>query len=284
MNEFIESLRADLLSRRLLPFVGLALLALAVAVGYALGGGSQASTVSRGPSSPLSGSTPAALAVTAASPNPNAAEAETPGGLRYQSRGGLNDPFKPFAEPQSATVGGAASAVAHGSSSPSSGGSSAAPAGPGGSGSGSGGTGTGKSGGGEPAPTPPKPSSPRTRKPSFPYDVSILFGKLPATPGQEVTLPPYQSLQPQRPLPSAGDARIALERVGGNTKSAVFALLAPTIPRGQGVCLPSPSECQQLALEAGRAEELEYIEASGQVVVYELKTVSIVKKISQAAG
>jgi hypothetical protein len=283
MNELFESLRADLLSRRLLPFVGLALLALAVAVGYALGGGSQASAVPHGPSSAMSGSTPSALAVAAASPNPNAAEAETPGGLRYQSKGRLNDPFKPFAEPKSAVVGGAASAVAHGSSSPSSGGS-AAPAAPGGSGPGSGGSGAGKSGGGEPAPTPPKPSKPQTKKPSFPYDVSILFGRLPATPGQEVTLPPYQGLEPQRPLPSSADARIALERVGGDAKSAVFALLAPAIPRGQGVCLPSPSECQRLALDAGRTEELEYIEESGQVVVYELKTVSIVKKSSQAAG
>jgi hypothetical protein len=113
--------------------------------------------------------------------------------------------------------------------------------------------------------------------------VSVLFGKLPAG-GQPTTLPPYQELQPQQPLPSAGDARIALERVSGNAKSAVFALLQPPILRGQGVCLPSPSECQMLALEIGHAAELEYVEASGQTIVYELKTVSIVKRSSQAAG
>ena len=72
--------------------------------------------------------------------------------------------------------------------------------------------------------------------------------------------------------------------MSANAKSAVFALLAPAILRGQGVCLPSPSECQQLALESGRAEELEYIEENGQTLVYELKAVSIVKSSSQTAG
>jgi hypothetical protein len=283
MSELLQSLRSDLLSRRLLPFVALALLVLVVALVYALGGAGSgpAPRASAPVTAPAQQS---ALAVAAAPPNPNAAESETPGGLRYQAGGPTRNPFTPLPEPAAAAARTAASASSSKSSAAggSPGGTPAAPTAPGGSGSG--GTGAGKSGGGGEPPTPPKPSKPRAQKPSFPYDVSILFGRLPATAGQAVTLPPYQGLQPQRPLPSAGDARIALERVGGNAKSAVFALLQPAIPRGQGVCLPSPSECQQLALEAGRAEELEYIEESGQVVVYELKTVSIVRKSSQAAG
>lgn len=275
MTELLQSLRTDLLSRRMLPLVAVALLALVVALGYALaGGGSSTAPRAAVPSTGSAGQS--ALALTAAAPNPNAAVSETPGGLRYQAGGPTRNPFTPLPEPKSATAK---------TSGPFSGGSSSA----GGSSSGSGGSGAGgaggKSGGGEPAPTPPKPSKPsKPNKKAFPYDVSILFGRLPATAGQEVTLPPYQNLQPQRPLPSAGDERIALERVNSNAKSAVFALLAPAILRGQGLCLPSPSECQHLSLEVGHAEELEYIEEDGQSFVYELKTVSIVKSSSQTAG
>jgi hypothetical protein len=280
MNELLQSLRSDLLSRRMLPMVALALLALAVAIGYALAGAG--SNPAPRAIMPSTGSAPqAALNVVAAAPNPNAAESETPGGVRYQSGGPIRNPFTPLPEAKGASAASASSSSPSGASSAggSSGGSGSSGSGSGGSGS----SGSGKAGGTEPGPTPPKPSKPST-KAKFPYDVSVLFGKLPATAGQEVTLPPYQNLQPQRPLPSASDARISLERVGGNGKSAVFALLAPAILRGGGVCLPSASECQQLALEAGRTEELEYIEESGQIVVFELKTVSIVKSSSQTAG
>ncbi|HEV3095127.1 MAG TPA: hypothetical protein VGY30_11515 [Solirubrobacteraceae bacterium] len=274
MNDLLQSLRSDLLSRRLLPFVALALLVLVVAVGYALGGAGSGPTprVAVPVTAPTQQS---ALAVAAAAPNPNTAESETPGGLRYQAGGPTRNPFTPLPEPKAAAAKTAASTSSSKSSSKSSSG-----------GSSGGSSGTGKSGGAEPAPTPPKPSSPSkpAKKSSFPYNVSILFGKLPPIAGQEVTLPPYQNLQPQRPLPSTSDARIALERVSGNARSAVFALLAPPILRGPGLCLPSPSECSQLALAPGQAEELEYIEEDGQTLIYELKTVSIVKSSSQAAG
>jgi hypothetical protein len=276
MNDLLQSLRSDLLSRRLLPFVALALLVLVVAVGYALAGAGSGPTprVAAPVTAPTQQS---ALAMVAAAPNPNAAESETPGGLRYQAGGPTRNPFTPLPEPKTAVAKTAASTSS--STSSAAGGSS-------GGSSGAGGGGTGKSGGTEPGPTPPKPSSPSkpAKKSSFPYDVSILFGKLPPIAGQEVTLPPYQNLQPQRPLPSASDARIALERVSTDAKRAVFALLAPPILRGPGLCLPSPSECSQLALALGQAEELEYIEEDGQALIYELKTVSIVKSSSQAAG
>jgi hypothetical protein len=277
MIELLQSLRSDLLSRRLLPFVALALLVLAVAVGYALAGaGSGPAPRASAPVNAPVGQP--ALSVAAAAANPNAAESETPGGLRYQAGGPTRNPFTPLPEPKVA-----AAKTAPGSSS-SSGSSAGGSSSSGSGGAGAGGSG-GKSGGTGPAPTPPKPSKPsKPSKKAFPYDVSILFGKLPAAPGQEVTLPPYQNLQPQRPIPSNSEERIALERVNGNAKSAIFTLLAPAILRGEGVCLPSPSECQHLSLEAGHAEELEYVEENGQSFVYELKTVSIVKSSSQTAG
>ncbi|HEX5309907.1 MAG TPA: hypothetical protein VFW38_12610 [Solirubrobacteraceae bacterium] len=270
MNETLQSLRSDLLSRRMLPFVVMALLALAVALGYALAGSGSTPTPSVQAGTGGSAA-PAALAVAAASPNPNAAESETPGGVRYQSGGPTHSPFRQLSEPK-----GSSSTAPHGKTS--TGGSSS-----GGSSSTAGANGKSGAGGGAEAPTPPKPSKP-VKKSKFPYDVSILFGQLPAVAGGVVTLPPYQNVKPQQPLPSASDARIALERVNSTAKSAVFALLAPAILRGQGVCLPSPSECQHVGLEAGQSEELEYLEESGQVAIYELKTVSIVKSSSQAAG
>jgi hypothetical protein len=273
MNDLLQSLRSDLLSRRLLPFVALALLALAVALGYALAGaGSNPSPRAVAPTGGISRQ--AALTVVAASANPNAAESETPGGIRYQSGGATRNPFTSLLQAKSAVPKTSSSSSSSSSSTSGSSGSTG--------GANSGGSG-GKSVGAEPAPTPPKPRK-QSKKAKFPYDVSVLFGKLPAAAGQEVTLPPYQNLQPRRPLPSSSDERIALERVNGNAKSAVFELLAPAILHGQGVCLPSPSACQHLALEAGQAEELEYIEEDGQVFVYELKTVSIVKSSSQTAG
>ncbi|HEX3693534.1 MAG TPA: hypothetical protein VHU13_09340 [Solirubrobacteraceae bacterium] len=285
MNELLQSLRADLLSRRMLPLLALAVAGLVAAVGYALiGSGSAAPPPSVGASG-TSGKAAAALSVAAAAPNPNAAEAETPGGVRYQTQAPLHNPFQPL--PSNApkqSVGTSASSGSSSSGSSSGSGSTGGGSGSTGGGSGSGGSGSGGAskakGESSPAPIPPKPSK---AKPSYPYDVSVLFGKLPPG-GQPVTLPPYQGLQPQQPLPSAKEARIALERVSKDAKSAVFALLQPPILRGQGVCLPSPSECQKLALEVGHAAELEYVEPSGQTLVYELKTVSIVKRSSQAAG
>ena len=87
-----------------------------------------------------------------------------------------------------------------------------------------------------------------------------------------------------QPFPSKQDVRFTFERVSENGKGAVFKLLAPPILHGTGACLPSNSECQAIDLEAGHSEELEYIEASGQVVVYELKVVSIAKKNSANAA
>lgn len=283
MNEFLQSLRADLLSRRMLPLLAVAVIGLAVAVGFALAS-SGASTPPRAAGTSTVGSRPASLALAAASPNPNAAEAETPGGVRYQTQGPLHDPFAPLpsSEAKQANAGSSSASTAKSVATSGSPGSGAGPSGSG-SGSGAGGSGSGNGGEPSPPPTPAKKPGKHRQKPSFPYDVSILFGQLPAG-GQPVTLPPYQNLQPQQPIPSAQDARIALERVGGNGKSAVFELLAPPILRGQGVCLPTPSECQQLALDAGQAEELEYLEADGQSVVYELKAVSIVKRSAQTAG
>jgi hypothetical protein len=97
-------------------------------------------------------------------------------------------------------------------------------------------------------------------------------------------LTPYENLKLLQPLPSKQDVRVSFERVTANGSGAVFKLVAPPILHGSGICLPSNSECQTIDLEAKHVEELEYIEASGLPVVYELKVVSITKKSDGASA
>ncbi len=85
-------------------------------------------------------------------------------------------------------------------------------------------------------------------------------------------------------MPSKQNPRISFERVTNNGAGAVFKLVSPPILHGTGICLPSTSECQTIDLEPGHSEELEYIEANGLLVVYELKVVSIVKGSGASAA
>ena len=276
MNDFLQSVKSDLLSRRLLPFVALVGVALIAAAGYAAVGASKSSAPIASPSTPSSAATGSGgrLAVAVAPANPNEAASETPNGTHYQSHGSTRDPFTPLPSPpaaKSASASGAGSPA--GTSKPSSGGS----------GSSNGGTGPGKPT--SPAPTPAKPSKPsKPAKPPFPYIVSALFGVASSTPGQQATLVPYEKLAPSQSMPSKKDVRISFQRVTNSGNGAVFKLVVAPILNGPGICLPSASECKTIALMVGQTEQLEYVEADGQVVVYELKVVSIVKKSAIAAS
>src|SRR6185437_3404840 len=272
------SIKTDLLSRRLLPFVALLGVALIAAVAYTVAGGSGGSgstPVASAPSAP-SGSVPV-LPVSVAPANSNEAVSETPGGVRYQSQGPTRDPFTPLPSPSPAKT-----AKASSSSSGSSGKSGESSS----SGSSSGGTGTGPSSGGSGAAAPkaPAPAPKKPAKPQLDYDVSVLFGAASTTPGQPATLAPYESLKLGQPFPSKQDVRISFERVTASGNGAIFKLVVPPILHGAAICLPSNSECQTIDLEAGHSEELEYVEADGQLAIYELKVVSIVKKGANAAS
>jgi hypothetical protein len=280
MIEFLQSIRSDLLSRRLLPFVALAVVALIAAVGYAVTGGSSSSTpapVASLPSISVTGSAPA-LPVTVAPTNPNEAVSETPSGVRYQTQDPTHptrDPFIPLPSPPVAKT-----AASSSSSSSSSAGSSTGSSSRGSSSSGSGSTSKGSGGGQEaPMPTPKK-----TSKPKFAYVVSVLFGPASITPGQPATLAPYENIKPGQAFPSKQNLRFSFERVTNNGAGAVFKLVSPPILHGTGICLPSTSECQTIDLEPGHSEELEYVEANGESVVYELKVVSITKGNSASAA
>jgi hypothetical protein len=277
MSDFLQSIKSDLFSRRLLPLLALLGVALVAAVVYALTGGSGGSAsapIASSPSVPVVVGT-TAIPVSVAPANPNEAVSETPGGTRYQSHGPTRDPFIPL--PSTTTTTTSTSTGTSSSGTSSSGSSSTSGTGSGSSGSSTGGSGAGGQKAPAPTPAPKKPA-----KPQFPYIVSVLFGPASTTPGQPATLTPYENLKLLQPLPSKEDVRISFERVTTDGKGAVFKLVAPPILHGSGICLPSNSECQTIDLQSGHAEELEYIEATGLTVVYELKVVSITRKSGDA--
>lgn len=280
MNEILQSLKSDLLDRRLLPILLALGLALAGTVAYiVLAGGGSGGSVSAlhggaaaAPSVPSQGP---ALAVTQASANPNAAVAETTEGKRYQHKAGSHNPFTPLASPAAPKT----SSIQLGTSgaSSSSGSSSATTT-----------TTTtttteSKSGsstsGGSTAPT--KPTTPKKPKPV--YLATVQFGPLPTTPGELPQLTPYTDIKRLQPLPSKTDPWLVFAGARDNGKDVVFTLGREAILKGLGICVPSASQCEAIDLAVGQSEELVYLEPDGQSVPYELKVVSLLKRESATA-
>jgi hypothetical protein len=198
MTEFLQSIKLDLFSRRLLPLLALLAVALIAAVAYAVTGGSSGSTPPPSASAPTTGASgPAALPVTVAPANPHEAVSETPGGGRYQSRGPTRDPFVPLPSPPAASASKPSSSSSATSKSKGPAGSS------GGSGSSSGGTST--SGHTTPAPVVAQPPK---HRPAGPIYVVSALASGPVSPGQTVTVTPYEALKPNEPIPSKADVRL----------------------------------------------------------------------------
>jgi hypothetical protein len=261
MTEFLSSLKADLLDRRLLPLVAVVALALVAAVAYAaLGGGSSAETpagaIPSGPSHVASG-------LSVSQTTPETAVAETTGGGSTQHRGVAHNPFTPLPEVKAKTASTTTTTPASTAPSSSTGSS--------GSSSPSSGAGSGSSTPVAPeAPTPAKPSAPA--KPKTVYHVAVLFGQLPDT---TTPLTPYVDLKLLTPLPSPTQPLIVFRGVTAGGKSATFTLVGEAILHGEGACLPSASQCEAIDLQPGKSEQLEYLPAGGQTITYELKVVSI---------
>jgi hypothetical protein len=93
------------------------------------------------------------------------------------------------------------------------------------------------------------------RKPATAYQVSVLFGAVPAgTPLLTATLTPYQNLKLLTPLPSGDKALIVFRSVTAGGKSASFTLVGEAILRGAATCVPSAAQCQRINLKPGQAE------------------------------
>lgn len=292
MNELLQSVKADLLSRHLLPLLAVAGVALLGALAYiALGsGGGQAKPPMLPPAAPV----PSGLPVAIAPPSTTTAAAETPAGLQYQTQGPTRDPFSSLGvvTASGVTTTSASTTASNSTSTPTPGSTAGAPGGA--STSGGGGSSSSKAGAAPPSPPSvpgpvPKRSSPTpTPKPEIVpfYDVSALFGPAPANPGEPSTLTPYEDMKRFEPLPSAKGARIVFAGVVSKDgrQRAVFGLVTPPILRGQASCFPSATHCQWIELGAGKSEELEYVNSNGEAAAFELKVVKIVKHSSPAGA
>ena len=148
MNDFLKSLRSDLLDKRFLPVLAVLGVALLAALAYAVLGAKGSST-SPTPSAGVASSVRKATAVVSISQapaNPNQAVAETTSGASKQhSSGKTRDPFTPLPEAKKATTGIAKGSSSSSTSSPASGKS------------------TESSGGTTPRPRPTPPSRPPRR-------------------------------------------------------------------------------------------------------------------------
>jgi len=268
MTEFLSSLKADLLDRRLMPLVALVVVALAGAVAYAvLSGGSSTTT----PAPVASAGSPVTVSpgLAISQNTPEKAVSEMTGGAVAQHRGTAHNPFTPLPEPKAAATTTASKPSSSASSSSGSSSSSAAP----GSGSRSGGA-------SEPSPTPSKPAKPKTV-----YHVAVLFGAIPGPATAPVTqLTPYENLKLLTPLPSAQQPLIVYRGVTAGGKYATFTVVGEAILHGAGVCLPSATQCGAIDLSIGQSEQLEYLTPTGLTLVYELNIVSITSSKASTAG
>jgi len=276
MNEMLKGLKADLTDRRMLPLVGLVVVALIAAIAYAAFGGSSSST----PPAP-SASTPVptvihGIAVTEDQAGDTEAVAETTDGAKAQRHGASRDPFHELPSSitgnKSASVGSASASVAS-SSTGSSGGSTTSTE-----------TKPTETGGGSTTPAAAKPH--KQSKPKTVYHVALQFGVVPAGATTETTeLTPYTALSKATPLPSPKERLIEFVGVtvthGG--KSASFAIDGELILKGSGTCLPSAAQCQVVDLPQGASEQMEYFSPSGALVNYELRIISITSSKASAA-
>jgi hypothetical protein len=263
MSDFLDSLKADLLDRRLLPLVVVVGLALVGALAYVvLGGGSSASTA------PATLGTSPAIASSGlpiSQSTPETAVAETTGGGSTQHKGNAHNPFTPLPEAKAATTSATTttSASSTGSSSSSAASESSASS----------------TSSGESTSTPSTPSKPA--KPKSVYHVAVLFGTLPDT---TTPLTPYENLKLLTPLPSGAQALIVFRGVTAGGKSATFTVVGEAILHGNATCLPNATQCEAIDLRPGQSEQLEYLPSEGPALTYELQIVSITSaKASTAA-
>jgi hypothetical protein len=270
MTDFLGSVKADLLDRRILPILVLLGVALVGALAYALlGGGGSASTPAPvvSPVSPLSTAVSASsISVTQAPTGTGQPVAETTSGSAHRSAGASRNPFAPL--PGAQATGTPVSEATPGSSESS---STSSPSTTSGTGSEAGSESPG--GGGSSTPQAKQPS--KAKKQTV-YTVAALFGAVPAgSPSPSPTLTPYEHLKRQQPLPSSTQPLVVFRGVTAGGKSASFTLVGEAILRGGATCLPNPAQCEVIDLKQGQVEELEYVPLEGAPVVYQLQVVSI---------
>lgn len=285
MSELLQSLKADLLSRRMLPLLVLAVVGLFAAAGYAMLGG----TASSSTTPPTGASTPTASippvegpSVSVAPPNPHAALAETTSGGYYQHSGKMHNPFKPL-EGSEASSGskesGGGEGGSKGSGEEGGEGSSGGEGGSTGGGEGSSGGSGGEEGGSTGGEVTPGGTTGEEGVPSTVplYTVSATLTRIDEE-GKPLSKPQtFTEMVPVKPLPSKKKPLLAFLGVAKGGEKAVFLLVAPAILHGKAKCVPSPGNCEGIELAANQSEELQYLDANGDVIAYELKVTKLTK-------
>jgi hypothetical protein len=261
MTEFLNSVKEDLLDRRVRLLLVLLVVGLLAALVYAATGGGSSSSVP--PSAPLaSGSGSSGIAASAAAANPNEAVAEVTSGTAVQRRGLARDPFALLPGVVSKATTPSPSSASSTSTSKSS--SSSSPS-----------KGEAPSTSGSSSPSTPAPKQ-HGAKTETVYKVSVGLGQLPAgTAPQNAQLAQYQDLRFRQKLPSAEQRLLSFAGVTPGGHRAVFKLETEGILRGPAVCVPSASQCEAIALQPGQNEELEYVQPGVAPVVYLLHVVKI---------
>jgi hypothetical protein len=273
VNELLQSIRADLASRRLLPVLVVVCVGLVAAVAYAAtGAGSPSGSPPATPAASTAAPSPAgSVPVSAAQENPHAAVAETPGGLRYQNKAPERNPFTPIvsAATTSASSTGASSgkgsasgsAPSHGSSSP---------------GSSTGGQPAGKGSAPAPAKQPPAKTAPKPShtglKPTQSYTVALSL----TSPGGNLDV--IESLERLSVLPSEQEPLLVYLGVLEGGRHVLFAVPPGTSVSGPGACTPGPTDCELLSLAPDQIESL----ATSAGVSVALFTVTAIKTASFA--
>ena len=279
VSDFFSGLKEDLFGKRLLPFLIVLGVLLVAAVAYAVLGGGSSSAPGRG--GPVSASAPTGasaavgdIAVSQAPANPNQPVSETTEGTSKQHHGVAHNPFTPLPEAKKAssasTKSSTTSSASSPSTTPSAGSTPSAPS--------SGGT----------TPTTPKETTPAKPKVYVHYHVTAQLGVVPVvvegTPAQPALLKTYKDMALDEPLPGKTNPRLVFLGVVLRTgKEALFGLAGAAILHGSASCRPSATQCQAIDLQVGQAETLEFVEADGSTVTYELKLVSIDKTTSTAS-
>ncbi len=277
MNALFESVKADLLDRRLRVIVVVVVVALVAAVAFAvLSGRSQSATptASTGTASGTAASTPPIGGSSAA--NPKAASAETTFGSAHQHSTHVIDPFTtlPSTEKTTTTTSSAASSAASEKSSASAKGSGSGES----ESTSHGSSGSSGSSGSAPAPAP-KPTTKTT------YAVNVELGPAPASPTEAPLLQAYKGVRIGQSLPNKKNPLVVLKAASLDASkgakegagSATFSLVSSPIVNGPGACVPNDTQCESVKLTGGQTEELQYVEANGQTVTYLLRVVEISK-------
>jgi hypothetical protein len=260
---FFKNVLTDLIEKRLWP-VAIALVAALVAVPIVLGGSSDPSGTS------VAGVTPATAPGSGTSQAEVVSLEEAAAG-KVQRKGALKNPFVQHHQPKVVTATTEASSAAPPSTS-----SSASQS------AGSTGSSNASTGGTSdtPAPSDTTDTTPKTDdkadvKKSTTFRVAFAFG-------EEGAMRTYNNVARLTPLPSSDNPFFVYLGLAEDGKSAIFLISGAAETSGDGKCMPSADDCQQIALKAGDTEFLDVASGTAGTVEYTL-TVKAIKKTTAAS-